>query len=274
MTSELDGCEIDSTLEMLGKVDCLNEKLSNKTAQSMVDDCGLTDIPDALPVDCSVKRIEDGLKLPGKNKGDIRSYGSKGSKTKVDCPVKNKSNLRDRIEKLRKSRSPLLPDIKDRMTAGMLIDKLEGSETIGLPDCKETLKCLGVKQKLNEMCILGSDVVSLFPSLKGVETARLTRHAILKSDIEFGNVDYHMALRYLSIIGGNELLNKAGLGRLSPVWLGDRHDLTTVGGRKSKDKKSWKDTTKDILEVEKRKIVAYMMESMVNVVMGSHVYSF
>lgn len=83
-----------------------------------------------------------------------------------------------------------------------------------------------------------------------------------------------MGLRYIKIVGGDALLSKAKLQRLSPRWLGKREDLTTVGGSKSKDPKSWKDTNKNILTVEKKRIVATVMEILINVVMGSHVYRF
>ena len=66
------------------------------------------------------------------------------------------------------------------------------------------------------MCIVGSDVVSLFPSLKNIETGRLARHAILQSKVMIENFDYKMGLRYIKIVGGDALLNKAQLLRLSP----------------------------------------------------------
>ena len=278
LTSELEGCEIDSTLEMLNKVDEFNEKMSNGNVESIVDDCGLTKVDRDNVEDLPMNRTTDTTSTTVttvRNRSDIRSFGCEGSKTKIDSPNKIKSDLRDRIESLRKTKSfNLLPKLDDRMKAGQLMDKLESYETIELPGHNDELKCLGVKQKLDEMCILGSDVVSLFPSLKGMETARLARHAVLNSTIEFGNVDYLMALRYLTIVGGTDLLHKAGIGRLTPVWLGDRQDLTTVGGRKSKDSRSWWDLKKEIRDFEKRRILAYVMECMVNVVMGSHVYSF
>ena len=108
------------------------------------------------------------------------------------------------------------------------------------------------KPGLSNTCFIGADVVSLFPSLKAVEAARLARCAILNSNITFEDFDYHMALRYLSIIGGREMLEKAKLGRLAPKWKGSREDLISVGGKKSKDEKFWRDTKKDIWDVDKR----------------------
>ena len=100
------------------------------------------------------------------------------------------------------------------------------------------------------------------------------RHAILTSDVTIENFDHLAALRYLTIIGGNELLSKIGVRRLAPKWLGNRQDLTSVGGSKSKNPKSWLDTRKEIMDFEKKRIVAAVLEIMVNLVMSTHVYVF
>ena len=133
-----------------------------------------------------------------------------------------------------------------------------------------SIKCN--KQKSDKLCIIGSDVVSLFPSLKNIETGRLARHAILESDVDFENFDFHMSLRYIMIVGGDALLSKAKLHRLSPKWLGKREDLITIGGSKSKDPSLWRNSEKTIFKSDKKKIVASVMDILINVVMGSHVY--
>ena len=73
---------------------------------------------------------------------------------------------------------------------------------------------------------------------------------------------------------GRDLLPRSGLLRVAPKYLGDREDLTAVGGKKSRDKSSWADTKKEILEFEKKRIVAAVMEVAVSVVMCTHVYEF
>ena len=123
-------------------------------------------------------------------------------------------------------------------------------------------------------CFTGADVVSLFPSLHGVETARLARHAVLQSEVSFENVDYLMALRDLCNIGGVGLLEKAGIGRLAPTWRGKREDLTPVGGKKSRDANFWRDTKREIFESDRKKIMALLVEILVNLVMSTHVYTF
>ena len=165
-----------------------------------------------------------------------------------------------------------MPDLRDRLEAAYLLDKVNGSEAIQLPHSGQ-VKQKSI-QKPGKMCIIGSDVVSLFPSLKNVETGRLARYALLDTEVEFENFDYLMGLRYLKIVGGDALLNRARLGRLAPRWLGKREDLTTIGGSKSKDPKSWRDTTRDIFKTDRKRIIAAVMEVLINVVMSSHVYSF
>ena len=71
-----------------------------------------------------------------------------------------------------------------------------------------------------------------------------------------------------------KFLKKIGLGRIAPKWLGDRADLLAVGGTKSKGDADWRHTNKEIFEVEKRKIVAYLLEAAIHVVFSTHVYKF
>ena len=86
-----------------------------------------------------------------------------------------------RVEMLKKSSTNLLPILADRVDAGYLLDKLEGDVAINVSKSSTGQK---VKQKSgNEnVCYIRHDVKSLFPSLKSVESARLTCHAVLNSE--------------------------------------------------------------------------------------------
>ena len=98
----------------------------------------------------------------------------------------------------------ILHNLSDRVKAGHLLDSIEGNNPIRKPTPKKP-KCMQ-KSGLKNTCFIGADVMSLFPSLKAVEAARLARFAVLESNVKFENIDYLMALRYLSIIGGKEML--------------------------------------------------------------------
>ena len=121
------------------------------------------------------------------------------------------------------------------------------------------------------MPVVGADVCSLFPSLQNVVTARIAKKAVLDSKVELVDFDYIKALRYVKIVGGEKLIERSGLRRVSPHWLGKRPDLITVGGESAREDKCWRDTKKDLFEHEKRAIVACVVEIVVTVIKGSHV---
>ena len=84
--------------------------------------------------------------------------------------------------------------------------------------------------------------------MKPLEAARLARLAILESKIESGDIDPYLGLRYLMVTGGKELLERHGLLRLCPKWLGNREDLLSLGGKKTNDKNFWSDTKREIFK--------------------------
>ena len=168
----------------------------------------------------------------------------------------------------------LLPNISERLLASSLIDKIEGEIPIVIPDAPRKSDIPLQKEGPENVVFVGTDVTSLFPSLKNVETARMAKYAVLNSDIDIENFDYTMALRYLTIVGGRELLDRIGVGRLAPKWLGDRPDLITVGGKKSKDPKFWQDSKREIFKQDEKRIFAAVIEILINISMSTHVYSF
>ena len=98
------------------------------------------------------------------------------------------------------------------MKAGQLLDVLEDGRPININfGGKKRVRKKFQKEGLSNVCFVGHDVKSLFPSMKSVETARLARYAVLNSKIEIDNFDHSMALRYLFVVGGKELINKVGL---------------------------------------------------------------
>ena len=129
-------------------------------------------------------------------------------------------------------------------------------------------------QKKTGLSIVGSDVKSLFLSLRNIETARLARKAILDSKIEFSNWDFVKAMRYIYLVGGRELVSRAGLERLCPKWLGDREDMAAVGGTKSKDPTNWRDSQRSPVKLKEKMIIAKVVEIAVNLAMSTHVYTF
>ena len=70
------------------------------------------------------------------------------------------------------------------------------------------------------------------------------------------------------------MLEKAGLGRLATEWKGNRDDIFSVGGKKSRDKNLWNDYKREIFESDKKRIIALLVEVLTNLVMSTHVYTF
>ena len=296
VASEADGFEVDSTGEMLAKIDELNDKLSNglpnpnpellgfvkePSCVKEMDSQGIQDkevlgfvkAPSCVETNICPNVDSNSPTRPKMMKNDIRAYGKIGLKTKVKPEAEI---LMDQVEATRidKPKVGVLPNLADRIKAGKLIDRICKNKAIPVKGNDRTKFSQKPRQKPGKLAIVGADVVSLFPSLRNIETARLTRHAILDSKVDFCNVDYHKALRYISIVGGKDLLVKSGLGRLAPKWLGERQDLIAVGGKKSKDASNWHDSVLDMFSIEKKRIIATVLEIAVSVVMSSHVYKF
>ena len=262
--------EIDSTDELLAKIESINNRIPSKDEvpefELLVNNNVETNEQTNLVIEPS---NETPLKYA---KNDIRSFGVLGSKTDMSSP---KTELFERLNCLKDSRCNMtnLPKVSDRMKAGTILDRVNDGQTIKLPG-KMVESNVSRKQKPSGLAIIGADVTSLFPSLRNVETARLARLAVLNSSVEFENVDCRKALRYMHIIGGNELISSRGLGRLAPKWKGKREDLITIGGDKPREASNWSDSKREIFQSDRKKIVATMVEILTNVSMSTHVYSF
>ena len=273
INSESSGAEIDSTCEMLKRIEDLNVKFKNK---SIFEAKTSVDVPKQTPVDERTNPVIESKHVDLKHcKSDIRLYGRVGHKS-IKSKVETEKSIKENIERMRKSKSDsgLLLNLADRVKASYLMDIIEDNKPIKLPNSLPKNGRRIQKSGPENLCISGADVVSLFPSLKNIEAGRLARHAILNSNVKFDNINYLMALRYINLVGGRELLSKAGLGHLAPTWNGKREDLTTVGGKKSKDGKNWIDSKREIMDSEKRKVVAMVVKILVNLIMSSHVYCF
>ena len=128
--------------------------------------------------------------------------------------------------------------------------------------------------KVDDYTIVGNDVEALFPSLRDVECARITRRAIETSAMKFENVDIVAALKYLRLVGGDEHINEIGLKRIAPKWLGPRPDLLTLGGEAASEDKKWSKMKKELTDHEVRLVIARVIEVAILVCMSTHIYSF
>ena len=102
-----------------------------------------------------------------KSKADIRFYGKMGSKINVS-KSKRLEIIKEKVESLRYTRSEnLIPNIVDRFTEGYLIDEIEEGRAINVRPAKNEIPTGKSLQKpgKDNMCFVGTDVISLFISL-------------------------------------------------------------------------------------------------------------
>jgi len=176
-----------------------------------------------------------------------------------------------RVNKLRslKTKGSPVPNFKAKLWALRIQDELTNNSPLRLPSTERVTRNI----QGEEMVITGTDVEALFPSLRDVESARIVREAVLKSETVIENLDCNLALKYLYIVGGVSHLKECGLARLAPRWTGKRPDLLTVGGETGFNEDKWVYPKKTFSKLEEKMIAARVLELAVLVCMGTHAYS-
>ena len=66
-----------------------------------------------------------------------------------------------------------------------------------LDDCEECGKSLVREDYV--LCIIGNDVISLFPSLDSVTTGKIVRNEVKNSTIEIKGFNLRLGLRYIAM---------------------------------------------------------------------------
>ena len=120
-----------------------------------------------------------------------------------------------------------------------------------------------------KLIVVGAD---MYPSLTDVEVANLCYQAIMKSRIQFNNINYRKALLYLAIN-----MHKTDQ-RTSPLWRVMPRRTSGGGVRPgvtaSPDKEQhWYFPPMNLTEMEKRMVVAMVVKVGVLLMMNTHVYS-
>ena len=198
-----------------------------------------------------------------------------------------------RSEKLRelKVRGTQKPNIKAKLWALRLQDEALGQDAVTLPmsmqnhpeatqqkasNTSSTVLDIPPMQasRKERYTIVGNDVEALYPSLLDIESARITRQAVLMADLQIDNFDYELGLKYLLVTGGKSHLEEIGLGKVAPRWLGSRQDLLTVGGESMEEPEKWSKLKRELTSGEKKQVLARVVEAAVLICMSTHVYSF
>ena len=191
LTSDLGGDSIDSTGDMLHQIDQLNKSgvIRQATAQDQMDSeiDKPTDEPDGLIHQATVHDLS-----PSNEPNELGQRVVCAQKSNF---LENNQHVRSRINKLRVATLPdsNIPDVKKRLVASGLIDRIEEGSPIRLPcGTEQSIKPSSIQQP--GFVLIGSDVEKLYPSIRPIEGARLARLAFLESKIDVQDVDLTLAL--------------------------------------------------------------------------------
>jgi hypothetical protein len=123
-----------------------------------------------------------------------------------------------------------------------------------------------------ELVVVGSDVVSLYPSLTDIEVAVICYNAIMESNISFGSINYRQARMYLAMHMTEAEQRISPLRRVLPTReaSGVRPGVTSDPRKEG----NWIFPDTELTELEQRMVIAMMVQIGVIVAMNTHQYSF
>ena len=127
--------------------------------------------------------------------------------------------------------------------------------------------------------VVGSDVTALYPNLEDQSVAQLCHDAVMQTKIEFYNVDYGEAVKYIAMNSKEEDCRTSDLRRVLPIRrgrTGTRPGVTGEDplGRERGGQDQWRMPRVKLTDLEKRKIVAAVIRIGVVAMFNTHVYTF
>ena len=137
-------------------------------------------------------------------------------------------------------------------------ERLKENRMNGFKKCdKVSSKQVGqewVQDRSRVMVVIGSDAVSLFPSLTKQDSADEVAQSVMESDLKWEGVNWKEAVRFLVLGRDEPWCRSSKLRRVLP-WRrskkGTRPGLTGVGplGPDANDEKQWKFPSVELTEV-------------------------
>ena len=137
-----------------------------------------------------------------------------------------------------------------------------------------------VQDRTTKMVIIGSDAVSLYPSMTKRESADEVASAVLESNIKWEGINWKEATRFL-VLGRDETWCRGSkLWRVLPRRMynhGTKPGLTGAGpmGANPDDENQWQfKRDMNLTEPEKKTIMAEVLRLAVEIMFDTHIYSF
>ena len=133
----------------------------------------------------------------------------------------------------------------------------------------------------SDRVFLGADAIKLFPSLEQKQVAKLVAQAFLDSDVKVANVDYKELAKYIAVNWQVGRIRMEGLHKVCPKRKKTKGRKPSVSGKEQAKSKSteeedslWSSPTREPTTLEKRKLLACMLEIGIVASFGLHIYSF
>ena len=137
-----------------------------------------------------------------------------------------------------------------------------------------------IRTKAKDVCVGSGDVISLYPSLRHRDSARLCGELIAKCPAKFEGIDYQAAGVFLATHCSAGELKLAGLAKVVPARkykfgfapTASTPELTTRSSDPNQAPTKFSKVSNNITEEEKRLMLAKVVETGVYKVMRNHVY--
>ena len=125
-----------------------------------------------------------------------------------------------------------------------------------------------------EMVIVGSDVQALYPSLQDVDVAIICYEAVMKSSIRFDKINYRLASQYIAMNLLKEEQKFSELKRILPVRVSGVRGARPGVSASTESEENWIFPSVTYTQLEKKMMIATIIQIVVLVMMSTHVYSF
>ena len=124
-----------------------------------------------------------------------------------------------------------------------------------------------------ELVVVGADVEALYPNLSDIEVALICYQAVMESSITFNNINYKLARTYIAMNLSKTEQRLSPLYRVLPRRTSRGGTRPGVTAPVDKDD-HWEFPDVEMTSLEKRMIVATMVQIGVITMFHTHVYSF
>ena len=138
----------------------------------------------------------------------------------------------------------------------------------------------GIKQQLDQpIIIIGADAVALYPSILKGPSSVTVKKAMLETEVKFSGINYKEGTRYIALELTEAEIAMSGLRRVLPVRRGTRGTKPAIYGPLAMsagidDDSQWRFPRVELTELEKKRILATVMQIAVRAVFDTHVYQF